>query len=373
MSKVDLIPVSNKSEFNEFVDLPWKIYPPESLWVPPLKRMVRRLLDPKKHPFWLEADQVLFLARRGRETVGRIAGIIDRNYNQYHNTKIGVWGFFECREDFEAAEALFSAVEKWVSEKGMTFLRGPLNPSTNYESGLLIEGFEYAPVVMMPYNFPYYQTLVEHCGFTKEKDLLALKAVHNDRASQRIERLARRIRRNRNIAVRQGTRKDIEAQMFLMAEIYCAAWSENWGFVPITDGEVREMARNLLPILEEHYVTFFYYKDDPAGVMLLLPDVNPLLKSLNGRLGPIGLLKLLLFKRYVKGLRGVLFGIKKQYQKLGIPLVAFDLLDKLFRGDMKYDYLEFGWNLEDNDSMNKLELEGGARIYKRYRVFGKDL
>ena len=373
MSKVDVVPVSTKSELNEFIDIPWSIYPPQSLWVPPLKTSVRRLLDTRKHPFWETAEQILFLARRGGEAVGRIAGIIDRNYNQYHNSEIGMWGFFECRDDPEAAEGLLSAVERWVSDKGMTRLMGPFNPSTNYEVGMLIEGFEYPPVVMMPYNHSYYERLVQGCGFTKEKDLLALKVVQDDRASQRIERLARRVRKNSNISVRPGSRRNLEAQVALLAELYCHAWSENWGFVPLTAGEIHEMARNLLPIMEEKFVTFFYYGEDPAGVMLLLPDVNPILKSLNGRLGLTGLIKMFFFRRYVRGIRGVLLGIKKQYQKLGLPFVAVDYLNNLLRGNMKYEYLEFGWNLEDNVSVNKLELESGARIYKRYRIFGKSL
>ena len=177
MAGLEIITVQTRSDTTYFINLPWKIYENYPLWVPPIKSLVRRLLDPVKHPFWKFSERVLFLARRGSETVGRTAGIVDGNYNQHHNTKMGAWGFFECRQDTEAAAALFKAVEDWVREKGMTFLRGPLNPSMNYECGLLIEGFEQAPTIMMSYNPPYYADLIEANGFKKEKDLIALRMV----------------------------------------------------------------------------------------------------------------------------------------------------------------------------------------------------
>jgi hypothetical protein len=173
MAGIEIVTVEGGSELKDFIDLPWRIYAEYPNWVPPLKKEVRRLLDPRRHPFWEFSERILFLARRGSKTVGRIAGIIDRHYNQFQSEKMGIWGFFECADDPEAAAALFSSVETWVHQKGMTFIRGPLNPSTNYELGLLIEGFNYPPALMMAYNPPYYPGLVESCGFTKEKDLLA--------------------------------------------------------------------------------------------------------------------------------------------------------------------------------------------------------
>ena len=173
MADIEIIPVEGGSELKDFIDLPWRIYGSYPNWVPPLKEEVRRMLDPGGHPFWEFSERILFLVRRGSETVGRIAGIIDRHYNQFHGEKMGIWGFFECDDDPEAAAALFSSVETWALQKGMTFMRGPLSPSTNYEVGLLIEGFAHAPVLMMTYNPPYYPGLVESCGYTKEKDLMA--------------------------------------------------------------------------------------------------------------------------------------------------------------------------------------------------------
>ncbi|MGZ6238017.1 MAG: acyl-CoA N-acyltransferase, partial [Syntrophales bacterium] len=193
MPDVDIIAVERQSELKDFIDLPWRIYAEYPNWIPPLKEEVRRMLDPGGHPFWEFSERILFLARRGAETVGRIAGIIDRHYNRFHGEKMGIWGFFECTDDREAAAALFSSVEMWAREKGMTFMRGPLNPSTNYEAGLLIEGFVHAPVLMMTYNPPYYPGLVEWCGFTKEKDLMAFLIDGDYRLPEWMDRLAERI------------------------------------------------------------------------------------------------------------------------------------------------------------------------------------
>ena len=201
MAPVEIVPVENSSEMNAFVDLPWEIYAGNENWVPPLKSRVRRLLDPSRHPFWKFSERVLFLARRDSEVVGRIAGILDHNANRFRNEKAGAWGFFECRDDVRAAAALFGAVEAWARRKGMTHLRGPLSPSTNYETGLLIEGFQYPPVIMMPYNPPYYLDLVESCGFQKEKDLVALLIVSSDQVSERLARLAGRLRNKPYISI----------------------------------------------------------------------------------------------------------------------------------------------------------------------------
>ena len=176
--------------------------PRDPNWIPPLKKEVAKLLDPKAHPFWQFAEQRLFLAQRNGEIVGRIAAIVDHNYNRFHDERMGIWGFFECANDLEAAAALLGGVEEWLREKGMTFIRGPLNPSTNYEGGLLIEGYEQRPVFMMTYNPPYYPELVEACGFSKEKDLLSFWVDRQWQPPPWVERLARRISSKVNIQMR---------------------------------------------------------------------------------------------------------------------------------------------------------------------------
>jgi hypothetical protein len=222
---------------------------------------------------------------------------------------------------------------------------------------------------MMPYNPPYYIPLIESCGFSKEKDLISLLIVQDDRASQRMERLAARIKKRTNVRIRHGRKKDFESEMALIGDIYLSAWSKNWGFVPMTAEEIREAGKNLARIIDEELVFFLYYEDEPVGVIMILPDINPLLRHFDGKIGLRGLYHILFHKHEVKGLRGVLFGVKKRYQKLGLPVVAFDHLNKVLRGRTDYEYLEFGWNLEDNDAINKFEIEAGAKIRNRYRIY----
>jgi hypothetical protein len=370
---VEIIPVTSRSDLDAFIDLPWRIYAGNDQWVPPLKSQVRHILDRTKHPFWQFADQALFLAKQGAKVVGRIAGIVDRNSNAYRRERCAAWGFFECEDDPAAANALFDAVAAWARQRDMEFLRGPLNPSTNYECALLVEGFDTPPVIMMPYNHPYYVDLIQACGFAKEKDLFMLHADRDDQAAERMERLARRIKKKTNIWIRQGSKKNFEGEMSLVGDIYRSAWADNWGFVPMTEQELREMGKELVQVIEEQFVFFLYYEGEAVGVMMMLPDINPLLKRLNGRIGVRGLYHYLFHRNDIKGLRAILFGIKKPYQRLGLPLVAFNHLVHLVRDQSKYEYVEFGWTLEDNDNVNSFLIHGGAKIRNRYRIFRRSV
>ena len=331
------------------------------------------MLDPGKHPFWEFSERILFLARRGSETVGRIAGIIDRHYNEFHGEKMGIWGFFECADDPVAAAALFSAVELWARQKGMAFLRGPVNPSTNYEVGLLVEGFDYLPALMMTYNPPYYSRLVESCGFAKEKDLLAFLIEGDYRLPEWMDSLAGRIARKKGIRIRPFRPKEEDAEFGLIKEIYNDSWSANWGFVPLSDEEMKDIQKSVMTFADPDLAFFIYYEDDPAAVCVIFPDINPLLKRLNGRIGLLGLLKALLYQREITGLRCLMFGIKERYRQLGIPMLVFHHTFEVVRKKGKYRSLEMGWTLEDNAAVNNLAVEAGARPYKRYRIFRKSL
>jgi hypothetical protein len=373
MPGIEIVAVEGGSDVKDFIDLPWRIYAKHPNWVPPLRKEVRRLLDPRSHPFWEFSERILFLARRGSATVGRIAGVIDQHYNQCHNQKMGIWGFFECADDPEAAMALFSSVEKWITQKGMTFLRGPLSPSMNYESGLLIEGYEYPPVVGMPYNPPYYLGLVESCGYTKEKDLLAFLIDGAYRLPDWMERLAERTARKKGIQIRHVDPKQMDAEFALIREIYNDSWSGNWGFVPLTENEMRDIQKSVKHFADPGLVFFMYYDNEPAAVCVIFPDINPLLKRLNGRIGLQGLLKAIIYRKEIKGLRLLMFGIKEKYRQLGLPMLAFHHIYRIGREQKNYQNLEMGWTLEDNESINTLIEEAGAKRYKKYRIFRKSL
>jgi hypothetical protein len=370
---IEIVVVEGDSELKDFINLPWILYADYPRWVPPLKKEVRRLLDSRRHPFWSSAERRLFLARRGSQVVGRIAGIIDRRYNEFHCEQMGSWGFLECADDPAAAAALFSAVETWARQEGMAFVRGPLNPSTNYEVGLLVEGFEYPPALMMSYNPPYYSRLVESCGFAKEKDLLAFLIDGDYRLPEWMDQLAERIAKKRGIHIRPSRPKDADAEFALIREIYNASWSDNWGFVPLSDDEMRAIQKDVMRFVDPDMVFFIDYEHEPAAFCVIFPDINPLLKRLNGRIGLLGLLKVLMYRREITGLRLLMFGVKEKYRQLGIPLLAFHHIYEVVRQKDKYRSLELGWTLEDNEAVNTLALEAGARPYKRYRIFRKSL
>ncbi len=373
MAGVVINTVESRSELRDFIDLPWKIYAEYPKWVPPLKKEVRRMLDPRIHPFWEFSERILFLARRGSETVGRIAGIIDRHHNEVHGEQMGSWGFFECVDDPEVASALFSSVETWLRRKGMTFLRGPLNPSINYEAGLLVDGFDDPPALMMTYNPPYYLRLAESSGFTKEKDLFSYLVNGDYRLPEWLDRLAERMAQKKGVHIRGFRLKDPASELALIREIYNDCWAANWGYVPLSDNETMEMGRYMVKIGDPELAFFIYYEDDPAGICVILPDINPLLKRFNGRIGLSGLLKILMYRREINGLRGLLFGIKEKYRQMGLPLLAFRHLYEVVRKKEKYRYLELGWTLEDNESINFLVEEAGARIHHKYCILRKPL
>jgi hypothetical protein len=331
------------------------------------------MLDARRHPFWEFSERILFLARRGTETVGRIAGIIDRHYNQFHNEKMGIWGFFECVNDPEVAAALFSSVETWARQKGMTFLRGPLSPSTNYETGLLIEGFDYSPALMMPYNPSCYPGLIEACGFAKEKDLASFLLDDTCRLPEWMDRLAERIAKKKRIHIRLFRPKEEDAEFALIKEIYNDSWSGNWGFSPLSDNEIRDIQKSVMKFADPDLTFFIYYENEPAALCVIFPDMNPLLKRLNGRIGLLGVLKAILYRREITGLRCLIFGIKDKYRQLGLPMLAFHHIDKVVRKKGKYRSLELGWMLEDNEAITTLVEEVGAKPYKKYRIFRKSL
>jgi hypothetical protein len=373
MGKVDIITVDDRRSMNEFIDLPWAIYAVYPNWVPPLKRDIRELLDPSRHPFWKRAERTLFLARRTGRTVGRIAAIVDDNYNQFHREKMAVWGFWECADDLEAAGALFNQVAEWARAKGMVFLRGPLNPSTNYEVGMLIDGFDTPPTLMMPYNPPYYVRLAELHGFSKEKDLLTFWVDREYRPPVWVEQLIQRLKEKHSVWIRPVRPNQFEAELGLIKEIYHAAWTDNWGFVPASDDELRHMAGRMEKIMDPELVFFIYYRQEPVGFCLILPDINPLLRRINGRFNIVGLWQLLTRRHEIKGLRGLLFGVKEEYRQLGVPLMALDHLGRVLNRRKQYQYLELGWNLEDNEAINTSYAEGGLKINKSYRIFRKQL
>lgn len=370
---VSVEPVGRRSQLRAFVDLPWHLYRGNELWVPPLKRDFRRLLDPGRHPFWQTARRELFLARRGPRVVGRIAAIVDERANDHLRERVGAWGFFECTLDPEAAAALFSAAGDWCRTQGMERLRGPLNPSTNYETGLLVEGFQRPPALMMPYTPPYYPNLVRLCGFHKAKDLYAFQITRRTPIPSWALQLGERLSRKGEVRIRPADRRHIRDDLRRMNRVYRLCWERNWGFTPMSDAEVSEAARRLVHVVDPDLAFFLVYREEAVGVCLILPDINPLLRRFNGSLGLSALIKMKRHRREVSGLRCLLFGVRPEFSRLGLPFVALYHLYKRLEEKPQYDHLELGWTLEDNEEINTVFVEAGVPPFKRYRIYEKAL
>ena len=373
MTAVHIVPVRNKSELKAFVDYPWHLYQGDPNWIPPLKGEFTRLINPDKHPFWKFSRRELFLAKRGAETVGRIASIIDDNYNRHFGEKMAGWGFFECGNDPETATALFMAAEQWARDQGMAGIRGPLNPSVNYEIGLLIQRFDEPPVLGFTYNPSYYMELVRFCGYSKEKDLYTYRFDRNFKYPKWLDEVGESYINKEEISFRTADKSKFEEEMTLINQIYNECWADNWGAVPMTQEEIFDVAKQIVPFVDVDLIFFIYFHDEPVGVSIVLPDVNPLLKRFDGKLGISALFKKYKYWSEINGLRGYILGIKEKYRQMGLPLAAFTYFINKVMGKAQYHYLEVGWTLEDNAAINQLFEDAGAQPYRRYRIYRKEL
>jgi hypothetical protein len=366
---IEVVTASGKAGLKEFVEFPWSVYRNDPHWVPPLQIAVKELLDREKHPFYKNAEAELFLARRDGRVVGRIAAILDRNHNKFHDEKAGFFGFFESVDDPAVALALLTAARKWVSAKGAEFLRGPVNPSTNYECGMLIEGFDSSPMVMMTYNPRYYPKLMEQAGLVKAKDLHSFVNTADGVDLGKIGRVADRALSRNGVTVRPVNMKDFDGEVARIWDVYNAAWSKNWGFVPMTREEFFLMGKEMKQILKPEMVLVGEQKGKMIGFALALPDVNFALKPANGRLLPTGLLKILYYQRLIKCVRVIALGVVEEFRASGVAAGFYAALVRNARKLGYTDECEMSWILEDNDLMTRsLELMG-ARRSKKYRIY----
>jgi GNAT superfamily N-acetyltransferase len=352
----------------EFVELPYTLYRNDPHWVPPLRIAVKELLDRRKHPFYVNADAEFFLARRDGQVVGRIAAVIDPTHNKVHGENAGFFGFFESIDDGAVAEALLKKAREWVSQRGAQFLRGPVNPSTNYECGVLIDGFDSSPMVMMTYNPRYYPALMDGVGLRKAKDLLAYTCPVATIKMDKIERLSQRVLKKNGVRVRPINMKDFSREVERVWEVYGSAWSRNWGFVPMSREEFFAQGKEMKQILKPELVLIGEVGDRVVGFGLALPDINQALKPAGGSLFPTGLVKILYHQRLIKSVRVVALGVVPEHQASGLPAVFYATLVRNAR-KLGYGECEMSWILEDNLLMNRsLELMGATR-YKTYRIY----
>jgi GNAT superfamily N-acetyltransferase len=369
---VQVAPVSSKRDLDAFIKFPWKIYRGDPNWVPPLLVEQKGILDTKKNPFFLHSEIQHFLARRGRQLVGRISAIIDRNYNDFQSEKTGFFGFFESIDDKEVARALFAAAEAWVRARGMNRIMGPTNPGTNHVLALLVEGFDSPPVLQMPYNPRYYIELFGACGLAKARDLYAYYMEDITPISDKIKRVSDLIRKRKNVTVRKLNMKKRVEELEVVKLAYNDAWERNWGFVPWTDEELDHLWDDLKMAADPEMIFFAYVDDELAGFSLSLPDLNQALRRINGRLFPFGLLKLLWYSRKIDMIRVLALGVRKKFQNMGLDAVL--LYETYSRGTKQgFHRGEFSWILENNLPMRNALENWGARIYKTYRLFDRKL
>ncbi len=365
-------PVLTRRDERAFIRFQWVPYRGNPYWVPPLLADRRKLIDRAKNPFYRHAELGLWLAERDGAIVGRIGAIVNDNHNREHDEKTGFFGFFECRDDQEAASALFQAASRWLKEKGMEQVRGPANPSVNDEYGLLVEGFEQRPVIMMPYNPPYYVRLIEEAGFARIKDLYAYELDSRTVFSDKLIRGAEIVRKRTGVTIRPINMDDFGNEVMRIRELYIRGWSRNWGEVPMTEEEFGSLAKDLKMVIEPRIALIAELKGRPVGFALTLPDYNEILiKNRRGYLLP-ALVRLLLFRKRIHSARVMVLGVLPEYQATGLGGVLFYETGRR-SVEAGYTHGEAGWVLEDNHLMTRGAAMMNGKIWKRYRIYQKSL
>ena len=374
---VDVRPVASGSERKVFIKLPWRLYRNEPNWVAPLLMDLKKRLDQKRNPFFEHAEAQYFLAYRDGRAVGRICAHIDRNFNEFQKNDWGLWGWFECEDDPEAARALLDAAERWLRARGRDRMVGPMDFTTNDECGLLIEGHERPPIILCPWHHRYYQRLLEQdLGLTKAMDLYmwSLHISGRENVHPAIWEAADKLEAEHGIVVRKFRKKDMHAEITRFLEVYNAAWENNWASVPLSEEEVRHMAKDLKPVLDENWAMVAEHKDtgEVVGAALTLPDFNQVLAKLNGRLFPLGWITALRERRKIDAVRVFALGVKPEYQHTGVAARFYQLhFDAAESTPQKGG--EMGWILEVNKPMNRAMEGMGGKIVRRYRVYEREL
>jgi GNAT superfamily N-acetyltransferase len=366
-----IVPAAGPRLVKQFVELPYELYAGDPHWIPPLRRDEYRRLSPRHNPFLAHAEMALFLATRNGRVAGRIAAIQDRAHDEFHHERLAWFGFFEAT-DAAAAASLLSAVETWARPRGCTAVRGPVNPSLNESAGLLVDAFDDDPYLLMPYNPPAYASYIEGAGYAKIKDLLAWGFDLAAPVGERVARLADRVRARHGVTVRRANMRAYDEDLALIVRIYREAWQRNWGFVPPTDAEMKQLAADLKPIIDPDLVLFAEIAGRPVGCVVTLPDVNQVLKKMNGRLWPFGLFHFLNRKAIIDRVRLVMLGVVEECRRVGLyPL----LIAEVYRRAAAHGYRrgEASWTLEDNDAINAGIVAAGGRRSKTYRIYEKPL
>ncbi len=378
-SEIEIRPVADKADLERFIRLPWAIYADDANWVPPLLIERRDYLNPKKNPYFQHAEVRLFLALRDGRPVGRISAQVNQAHLEHHGDATGHFGFLEAEDDGAVFAALTGAAEDWLQDKGMRRVVGPFSFSINDESGLLVDGFDQPPMILMGHARRYYGPRLEGLGYVKARDLLAYDFAMDGRPLTRsAQAISKRLARDPTVTIRDLRRAELADEVEIVLDIFNDAWSDNWGFVPLTDAEIAHLAKEMKPLLRGYSLCIAEMNGEPVAFGVALPNLHEAIADLNGRLLPFGVVKLLyrLLTRRIKSARLPLMGVRKAYH--GTPLgvaMAFCVIERLHRQHLRRGFTraELSWILEDNLAMRNIIESGEARPYKTYRVYEKAL
>ena len=383
MQTLQIHPVKTQEDLRAFVLFPWKVYAGDPHWVPPLLSARSALLDKAKNPFFKHGGADFFLAKRGTEVVGTIAGITNPLHNSFHNDKVGFFGFFEVLDDPQAAEALLGAAENWGRSYGHDVLRGPMQYSVNDECGLLVDGFDDPPRILMTYNPPRYMEYLTKRGFQQAMDLWAHsmeieKFRGGEKLPEKLVRVVEKIKARRNLRVRKMDMRHFEDEVGRVKKLYNSSWERNWGFVPLTDAEIDKLAKDLRPIIDPDLVFFVEIDGEPVGFSVTLPDLNEPMLHANPKPGTPEWLTLIKFLwnwkvgKRIRWLRVFTLGVRPEFRGLGVEaLLCYETAQEALKKG--YPNVEMSWVLAVNDAMNRVIRLMGGKVYKTYRIYDKAL
>jgi hypothetical protein len=368
-------PVRGRRDLREFIELPYRLHSTSPVWVPPLRIERRIFLSRRFNAFFKHGDAQLFLARRDGRVVGRVSAQYDQAFNDYHDNRWGMFGFLEMEDDAAILPALLGAAEEWLRAHGRDHMVGPMDFTINDESGVLIEGFEREPMIKQPWHPPYYAQRAEEAGLGKAIDLLMWELHISDRSKmlQVIFDLAEQVEPRHGIHVRKMSRRSLRRDMDRFADVYNSAWSENWGFVPFSKADLDAYSQEMHLVFDSHwFMVAETAEGETAAVAITVPDVNQVLKRMNGRLLPLGWWHFLRRRKIMDRVRVGFLGVKPEFQHTGVAAAMYvEHFDMANVTPQKWG--EMGWILETNTNMNRAMEAMGGRVVRRFRIYERDL
>jgi GNAT superfamily N-acetyltransferase len=372
---LEVVPVRSRRDLSRFIELPYRLHANEERWIPPLRLERRMFLSRKQNPFFAHGEAEYLLALRDGRVVARMTAHRDRRFNEFQGNRWGMFGFFECEDDQEAATALLRAGEAWLAERGLDRAVGPMDFRMNDEAGILVDGYDRDPMIRQPWHPPYYRGLLEGAGYAKAVDLYfwELYIGGRDKVLPIIWELAGKVESEHGITLRHMRKREARAEMRRFADIFNVAWKDNWGYVPYSDEDVRELANDLRLFF---FTNWTWVAENPAGepvaAAITVPDLNQVLKRMNGRVLPLGWVHWLRRKRIIDRVRVGWLGVRPEYQHTGVAAALYSEHFDMAAAS-RQSWGEMGWILETNEAMNRgMEGMGGERV-KCYRVYERVL